>query len=228
MVAALLLGGVEKLDGVPDYGVPLEHVDGDPAAAWSRPRGATARSGSSTSATSRCSTSATRFRLIAHALAAGLEYTGADFAFRPPPRPDAGRPGAGGGGDGEADREDRRQRPRGPPALGRPPRRRRRDGPGRPGGAGGRRRRRGPRRRRRPARALPAGAHAASDYLEDAALAGVVTVGARRCGWGLAGAPFLSNVAEAVAAARALAPDLVSSRDRARPFRRWRRTARCW
>jgi cyclic 2,3-diphosphoglycerate synthetase len=54
-----------------------------------------------------------------------------------------------------------------------------------------------------------AGAHAASDYLEDAALAGVVTVGARRCGSGLAGAPFLSNVVEAVAAARALEPDLV-------------------
>ena len=54
-----------------------------------------------------------------------------------------------------------------------------------------------------------AGAHAASDYLEDAALAGVVTVGARRCGCGLAGRPFLSNVDEAVAAARALEPDLV-------------------
>ena len=54
-----------------------------------------------------------------------------------------------------------------------------------------------------------AGAHAASDYLEDAALAGVVTVGARRCGSGLAGTPFLSNVVEAVAAARALEPDLV-------------------
>ena len=26
VVAALLLGGVEKLDGEPDYGVPLEHV----------------------------------------------------------------------------------------------------------------------------------------------------------------------------------------------------------
>ena len=34
VVAALLLGGVEKLDGVPDYGVPLERVDGDPAPAW--------------------------------------------------------------------------------------------------------------------------------------------------------------------------------------------------
>jgi cyclic 2,3-diphosphoglycerate synthetase len=54
-----------------------------------------------------------------------------------------------------------------------------------------------------------AGAHAASDYLEDAALAGVATVGARRCGSGLAGTPFLSNVVEAVAAARDLGPDLI-------------------
>ena len=33
------------------------------------------------------------------------------------------------------------------------------------------------------------GRHAASDYLETAALAGVVTIGCRRCGGGLAGAP---------------------------------------
>ncbi len=39
--------------------------------------------------------------------------------------------------------------------------------------------------------------HAASDYLEDALTAGVTTVGARRCGGGLAGMPFVSNVAAA-------------------------------
>jgi len=38
------------------------------------------------------------------------------------------------------------------------------------------------------------GRHAASDYLETAALAGVVTIGCRRCGGGLAGAPGESNV----------------------------------
>jgi cyclic 2,3-diphosphoglycerate synthetase len=53
------------------------------------------------------------------------------------------------------------------------------------------------------------GVHAASDYLEDAALAGVVTIGARRCGGGLAGAPFLSNVEEAAELAASLNPDLV-------------------
>jgi cyclic 2,3-diphosphoglycerate synthase len=35
-----------------------------------------------------------------------------------------------------------------------------------------------------------AGRHAASDHLEDALVAGVATVGTRRCGGGLAGAPF--------------------------------------
>jgi cyclic 2,3-diphosphoglycerate synthetase len=54
-----------------------------------------------------------------------------------------------------------------------------------------------------------AGSHAASDYLEDAALAGVVTVGARRCGGGLAGEPFASNVEEAAQLAADLEPDLV-------------------
>ena len=40
-----------------------------------------------------------------------------------------------------------------------------------------------------------AGRHAASDHLETAALAGVDTVGCRRCGGGLAGAVVVSNVA---------------------------------
>jgi cyclic 2,3-diphosphoglycerate synthetase len=54
-----------------------------------------------------------------------------------------------------------------------------------------------------------AGEHAASDYLEDAALAHVVTVGARRCGGGLAGEPFTSNVPTAARVAAELEPDLV-------------------
>ncbi|MGH2739874.1 MAG: 2,3-diphosphoglycerate synthetase [Actinomycetota bacterium] len=45
------------------------------------------------------------------------------------------------------------------------------------------------------------GEHAASDYLEDAVTSGVTTVGARRCGGGLAGGPFVSNVREAAQAA---------------------------
>ncbi len=43
-----------------------------------------------------------------------------------------------------------------------------------------------------------AGRHAASDCYEDAVLAGVTTVGCRRCGGGLAGAPFDENVRAAL------------------------------
>jgi cyclic 2,3-diphosphoglycerate synthetase len=53
------------------------------------------------------------------------------------------------------------------------------------------------------------GRHAASDYLETAALAGVVTIGCRRCGGGLAGTAGKSNVLAGAALASELAPDLV-------------------
>jgi cyclic 2,3-diphosphoglycerate synthetase len=51
------------------------------------------------------------------------------------------------------------------------------------------------------------GRHAASDYLEDAVLAGVRTVGCRRVGGGLAGEPAESNVPEGAALAASLSPD---------------------
>jgi cyclic 2,3-diphosphoglycerate synthase len=54
-----------------------------------------------------------------------------------------------------------------------------------------------------------AGGHAASDYLEGAAFASVVTVGSRRAGGGLAGAPFYSNVPAAAELAASLSPDMV-------------------
>ena len=50
-----------------------------------------------------------------------------------------------------------------------------------------------------------AGAHAASDYLEGAALAGVTTVGCRRVGGGLVGEPGESNMVEAAELGAALA-----------------------
>lgn len=50
------------------------------------------------------------------------------------------------------------------------------------------------------------GAHAASDCYEDATLSRVTTIGCRRCGGGMAGQPFVSNVAEGVMAANALNP----------------------
>jgi cyclic 2,3-diphosphoglycerate synthetase len=53
------------------------------------------------------------------------------------------------------------------------------------------------------------GAHAASDYLEDAVLTGVATVGTRRCGEGPAGEVFESNVAAGVRLALSLEPGAV-------------------
>src|SRR5215211_6306149 len=52
--------------------------------------------------------------------------------------------------------------------------------------------------------ALARGAHAASDYYETAALSRVTTVGCRRCGGGLAGEPFVSNVVEGAGIANKL------------------------
>jgi cyclic 2,3-diphosphoglycerate synthase len=54
-----------------------------------------------------------------------------------------------------------------------------------------------------------AGEHASSDYLEDALTTGVPTIGARRCGGGLAGRPFVTNVAEAAELAASSGADLV-------------------
>jgi cyclic 2,3-diphosphoglycerate synthase len=56
---------------------------------------------------------------------------------------------------------------------------------------------------------VESGEHASSDYLEDALTAGVTTVGARRCGGGLAGRPFVTNVAEAAERAVDSGADLV-------------------
>jgi len=53
------------------------------------------------------------------------------------------------------------------------------------------------------------GRHAASDHFEDAALSRVMTVGCRRCGGGLAGEPFLSNVRRGAELANGLEPSLV-------------------
>ena len=81
VVAALLLGGVEKLDGVPDYGVPLERVDGDPADALVK---AARRHGAERVvdlSDEPVLDERTRFRLIARALAEGLEYRARTSAF---------------------------------------------------------------------------------------------------------------------------------------------------
>lgn len=53
------------------------------------------------------------------------------------------------------------------------------------------------------------GRHAASDYIEDALIAGVPTVGAWRAGGGLAGAPFFTNADAAIRRAEALNPGVL-------------------
>jgi cyclic 2,3-diphosphoglycerate synthase len=54
-----------------------------------------------------------------------------------------------------------------------------------------------------------AGRHAASDHLETAALAGVPTIGCRRCGGGLAGSTFVSNLAAGMELALERGADVV-------------------
>jgi cyclic 2,3-diphosphoglycerate synthetase len=54
-----------------------------------------------------------------------------------------------------------------------------------------------------------AGRHASSDHFENALLSRVTAVGSRRCGGGLAGAPYVSNVVEAGRVADRLAPPAI-------------------
>lgn len=54
-----------------------------------------------------------------------------------------------------------------------------------------------------------AGKHAASDYVEDAMMSRITTVGCRRCGGGMAGLPFTSNVTQGFEVAKSLNPDII-------------------
>jgi len=54
-----------------------------------------------------------------------------------------------------------------------------------------------------------AGRHACSDHLETAVLAAVPTIGCRRAGGGLAGAPYTSNVLEGARLAESMRPDVI-------------------
>lgn len=53
------------------------------------------------------------------------------------------------------------------------------------------------------------GKHAASDHWENALLSRVITVGCRRCGGGMAGTPFVSNVPKGAEIANTLHSDIV-------------------
>jgi cyclic 2,3-diphosphoglycerate synthetase len=150
-----------------------------------------------------------RLQLASHTLLAGVAYEGPDFALRPPPRPRvATRPTIAVIGTGKRTGktavagEIARQLL----AAGRTPVlvAMGRGGPPEPVVV--------------PAGSIldpeallavaDAGGHAASDFYEDALTTGAATVGARRCGGGLAGAVGYANVADAVRAAEALPGDV--------------------
>lgn len=199
IVAAVLIGGTEKLRGGEEYGVPLvatlelaiakfepdvvidlsdEPVLGPPA----------------------------RFRMAARALALGVPYEGADFRFDPPRFEAIATPSIAVIGTGKrvgktavtghVARTLARDRDIVVVAMGR-------GGPPEPELV-----------EVRPAVAdllerSRAGRHAASDHLETAALTGVPTVGCRRCGGGFAGAVGVSNVLAGARLAAELDPDLI-------------------
>jgi cyclic 2,3-diphosphoglycerate synthetase len=197
VIGAWLAGGTEKLRGDDDYGVPLlaalDDGFGDAQVVVDLsdepvlgPR--------------------ERLLLASRALAAGLRYEGADFRFEPPryepfPLPSLAVIGTGKrvgktAVTGHVARLLARDRDVVVVAMGR-------GGPPEP----------------EVASVQPTlealldlsrrGRHAASDYLETAALTGVITIGCRRAGGGLAGAVSMSNVAQGAALAVEREPDVV-------------------
>lgn len=204
VVGAALLGGTEKLrgPGAPDYGVPL--VTGESPETTLR----AALGGAGVDLVfDLCDEpvvdSRRRMFLAAISLRAGVPYRGADFSFTPPPRPVvATKPSLAVVGTGKRTGKTAvsahsarllRAAGRAPVivAMGR-------GGPEEPEVVD-------------PANfdlspagllaLADAGRHAASDHLEDALVAGVRTIGTRRCGGGLAGAPVVSTFAAGVAIA---------------------------
>jgi cyclic 2,3-diphosphoglycerate synthetase len=196
-VGAVLVGGDEKLRGGEEYGVPLvESLDGAELVVDLSDEPVLGP--------------AERMRWASRALARGLPYIGADFHFEPPVFEPFPLPSIAVIGTGKrvgktavtchvirllAQRSNGRSKVvavamgRGGPArasvCASPP---------------------GPEELVELARS---GEHAASDYLEIAALTGVPTIGCRRCAGGLAGAVATSNVADGAARALELDPELV-------------------
>jgi cyclic 2,3-diphosphoglycerate synthase len=198
-VAAVLVGGTEKLRGGDDYGVPLD-ADVESAIAQRAPEVVVDLSDEPVLDPVR------RFALASRVLALGVPYVGADFRLDPPELAAFELPSIAVVGTGKrvgktavtghlarllaADRRVvvvamGRGGPAEPEVVTVPP----------------------------TVESLVAlsrsGRHAASDHLETAALVGVATVGCRRCGGGLAGGVATSNVDEGARVAAALDPELV-------------------
>lgn len=152
-----------------------------------------------------------RHELVSLALLHGVPYEGADFYFSPPPRPKlASKPTIAIIGTGKRSGKTAVAglAARSLAAAGRSPVvvAMGRGGPARPEVL------RGDALELVPTDLLAwadAGKHAASDYIEDALLGRVPTVGCRRCGGGLAGAVAISNVAEGIELANDLPGDVM-------------------
>ena len=194
-VGALLVGGTEKLRGGEGYGVPvvgsLDEVEADVVFDLSD---------------EPVMPPAERLRLASRALVLGLGYIGADFHFEPPRLAPFELPSLSVIGTGKrvgktavtshVARLLAREREVVVVAMGR-------GGPAEPELV------ESPPTVEDLLALSRTGRHAASDHLEAAALAGVVTVGCRRAGGGLAGAVAHSNVAAGAELARSLQPDVV-------------------
>jgi cyclic 2,3-diphosphoglycerate synthase len=197
VIGAWLAGGTEKLRGNIEYGVPLlESLDDG----FSDAEVVVDMSDEPVLGPRE------RLLLASRVLAAGLRYEGADFQFSPPPYASFPLPSLAVIGTGKrvgktavtghVARLLARDRDVVVVAMGR-------GGPAEPQIAVV-----------QPTLASlldlsKAGHHAASDYLETAALTGVVTIGCRRAGGGLAGAVTTSNVLQGAALAVEREPDVV-------------------
>lgn len=199
VAGALLVGGTEKLRGGDDYGVPVVH-ELEEALARFEPEVAVDLSDEPVLGPKE------RFRLASRILARGIAYEGPDFSLRPPEFQPFESPSLAVIGTGKrmgktavtgyAARLLAEEHDLVVVSMGR-------GGPAEP----------------QVAEISPTvddllelsrgGAHAASDYLETAALAGVPTIGCRRAGGGLAGATWATNLSEGMQKALARDPALV-------------------
>lgn len=211
VVGAVFVGGIEKIDprSLPDLGVPTRAAGDDRMGAladaidaW-RPEVVLDLSDEPVLGYRE------RMELAAVALTRGVRYTGADFELRPPQDGaplDAPTLAVIGTGkrtgktaiSGEVARLAAR---RGDDpvvvAMGR-------GGPAEPQVAEA-----GSVHLDRLIELVRSGQHAASDYLEDALTTGVTTIGTRRAGGGLAGAPYASNLRAAAELAVARRPGVI-------------------
>src|SRR5918994_1728695 len=204
-VAAAFLGGTEKLKPGTDYGVPLVHGQ-DPVSAVRR-----ALQEYEVDVVVDLSDEPVigyreRMKIASLALYAGARYLGSDFELKPPDlRPVSTKPSLAVIGTGKrvgktavsgylARLLSREGFDPGVVSMGR-------GGPPEPEVIEGHKMEVGSAYL---LEALGRGSHAASDYYETAALSRVTTVGCRRCGGGLAGEPFVSNVVEGAEIANTL------------------------